>query len=489
VVMPSTAGRGRWVALAAVLVGTFTGAVNSSIANVAVLDVLREFDLDISTGAWFVLGYTVAFVVLMPVVGRLAGRIGLRRVYLTGMVVFAVASAGAATSPGYEWLTVARVLQGVGAAPVLPVVMLVVAREFPSGARGRAMGAWASMNGAALALGPVIGGVVTEAYGWRMIFWLDVPLALGALVLAYAALPRDRVSSRRRLDVATIVLLCGGLASVMLALSAAPSWGSAGLRQAAFAMVGAVLLVGFWRRSHHVPVHREPVVGVDVLRDGAFAALASMAALQMALLAVVLFSTPLMLSVVFDYGVAVVGVITFLVPVSMVLFGPISGYLADRMGARLLAIVGGLLLVGSSTMIAGGVGGQAMSIVVTGLVVTGVGVAAIQAPVAVSVAERVDGSDRGAAMGLFHSARFAGAVAGTSTAAAVVELVAGARFDVSTAGGDLHRAFASVYWLAAVVALALLAMIVGLHPRDADGSDRRTDADAPAEESPSAIAT
>jgi EmrB/QacA subfamily drug resistance transporter len=454
--------------LASVLLGTFVGAVNNSVANVAVLEVVDEFDLDVSAAVWFVSGYVLAFAALMPAVGQLASRRGPRPVYLTSLGVFAAASALVAVAPNYLLVVAARVVQGVAAAPVLPVVMMTVVAAFPAGGRGRAMGLWASMNGAAVAVGPALGGVVTETLGWRAIFWLDIPLALTALALAAVVLPRTTSVAETGVDVTGAVLLSAGLVAVLFGLSAVPSADWTGLLRGAALGIGALQLVVFWRRSRRLADDIEPVVAVSVLRDRHFCALSVIAGFQMAVLAAVLLATPLVLVSVFEQSVTEAGGLTVVLPLSMMLAGPVCGHLTDRIGAAVLAWHGGLVLVAASLVLASAVGSSSLPLLLVGLLVAGVGIAMIQSPVAVSVAEHVDDADRGAAMGVFHAARFAGAVVGASAAAATVTAVAGGALEV-VSRGTVERAF-----LAAFLVTGLLGVVVAAVARHVGGPTRQT---------------
>lgn len=443
----------RGAVLGAVLAGTAIGTLNNSVANVAVVDVLDDFDLDVAAGVWFVTGYVLAFSVLMPAAGRLGDAYGVRRVYLVGLLAFAASSALVALAPTYPLAAAARVAQGVSNAAVLPTVMVTVVRVFPPGVRGRAMGLWASVNGAAIAAGPPVGGVLTDAFGWRAVFWLDVPLALGAFLAARRLLPADGEPRRERFDVVGGVLFGAGLVAAMVGLSQAADPDGASQASLALVAAGAVALVAFWRRSHRVAV---PFLALAVLRNRTFAVLSAVASLQMVVLYGVLFATPLLLSTVFDRSLGAVGALSFVLPVSMVVAGPSMGHLADRFGARALTAAGGTVLVVASGALAASAATASLPGLLAGLGLVGLGVSAIQAPTAVSVAEEIDELHRGAAMGLFHTTRFLAGVVGAALAAAVVGAIAGGRLD-EVADPTLERAFGVAFLASAAVAIVLVA--------------------------------
>lgn len=441
--------------LVSVLAGTFIGTLNNSLANVAVLDVLDEFDVHVGAAAWFVTGYVLGFAVLMPAAGRLVDAVGTRRVYMIGMSCFAAASALVAIAPNYPIAAVARVLQGVANAPVLPTVMVTLAAALPPAERGRAVGIWASVNGAAIAAGPPLGGLVADNFGWRTVFWLDVPLAIGAVVLAAWWLPDSRVRHDRRLDLAGGALLTGGLVSTMVALSQGSAWGWADARTSAFLGAGVVSLGVLWRRSHRVA---DPFVDLSVLRNRGYAVLAGVAGLQMVVLFAALFCVPLLLVSVFGQSVGRAGGVAFLLPVTMVIAGPSMGALAQRRGARALTGWGAALLGAAAAALALSAATRSLALVVVGLVVLGAGVSAIQSPTTARVADQVHDAHRGVAMGLFHTIRFVAGAMGTAASAAIFTGVTHG-VDLQAVNADvLERAFVAAFLAAGAVAVAALAL-------------------------------
>jgi EmrB/QacA subfamily drug resistance transporter len=446
--------RERWLVLATVLVGTFIGTVNNSVANVAVLDVIDDFHVDVGAAVWFITGYVLAFAVLMPVAGRLADAYGVRRVYLGGMACFLVASVAVAVAPTYPLAAGGRVLQGVANAPVLPTVMVTIAAVFPPGMRGRAMGLWAAVNGIAIALGPSLGGVVTDALGWRWAFWFDVPIVVLALVLGRRYVPDLRGAPSREgdatLDVLGGALMTGGLVGVMVALSQGTEWGWTNAVVLVLLASGVALLVAFWRRSARVAV---PFLDLAMLRNRRFGVLAAIAGLQMAVLYGVLFTVPLVLVSVFDRSVGATGGLVVVLPLSMIVAGPTMGHLTDRLGIRRLAAAGGVLLVVAALVIAAGVAADSLALVLVGLVVVGAGVSAIQSPTAVGVTEEIGDTNRGVTMGMFHTIRFLAGVLGTAGSAALFTAVGGGGDLDALSDSRLTRAFTADFVCIAAVAV------------------------------------
>jgi len=443
-----------WV-LASVLVGTFLGTLSNSVANIAVVDLMDDLEVDVGDAVWFVTGYVLAFAVLMPVAGRLIDVFGARRVFLTGFGCFGVASVLVAVAPTFPLVMGARVLQGIVNAPVLPTVMVTVMAAFPGAERGRAMGLWASVNGAAIAVGPPLGGVVADAFGWRAIFWANAVLVAAAFVVAARHLPDTPVRHEGPFDALGGGLLTGGLVAVMMSLSQGPVWGWASPTTVVLLVGGVALLGVAWRRAHAV---ERPFLDVSVLRNRRYAVLAGVASLQMLVLFAVLFTVPLLLVHRFELSVGTAGWVIFALPIAMVLAGPGAGQLSHHVGVRRLTGAGSALLGAAAALLALGTHLRSVAVVLLGLVVLGLGVAAVQSPAAAHVAEEVDDAQRGVALGLFHTVRFLAGVLGTAGAGAVFTAVTSGR-DVDALGSSvLTRAFVADFALAGVVALAAVAL-------------------------------
>ncbi|MBN1315099.1 MAG: MFS transporter, partial [Anaerolineales bacterium] len=178
-----------WITLAAILIGTFVGTLGNSVSNVALPSIMLAFKVPLDKVVWVVTSYVVTFAVLMPVCGYLSDLFGRRRLYLAGIGLFTLGALSSSLAPTYPWLLASRVLMGIGIAPTLPAVMAIIARTFEPSIRGRAMGFWALVNGAAHALGPPLSGFLVQHTGWRTVFLVDVPLCLLCLILVARWLP------------------------------------------------------------------------------------------------------------------------------------------------------------------------------------------------------------------------------------------------------------------------------------------------------------
>lgn len=436
--------------MAIVLLGTFFGTFNNSAASVALVKVLDEYRVGIGSGVWFVTSYVVAFAVTMPLAGVLADRFGTRRIYLVGLVGFLFSSLGVALAPSYPWLIGLRTLQGVFNGPVLPTVMVTAVALAPGDSVGKAMGAWAAVNGAAIAIGPPIAGVLTDSLGWRSVFWLQVPLLAG-VVLATMAMVPDVAPTRagRKFDLVGVTLLTIGLIGVMVGFSRSSAWGWGSPLTWGVLAGGAGALAAFGRWSRSRP---DPVVDPRLFASRAFSSLAIAAGLQMVVLYGVLLAVPLLLVDLFGFSITGAGAFVFVLPLTMIVCSPISGWLADRYSVSRVVLGGGAALALGAGLLVASTPARSPWIAAVGLAVIGFGVAAIQSPTAAALAGSVDGDSRGTAIGLFHTIRFLAGAMGSVAAAVILEGLSGVGSE------RLPVAFGSVFGLMVIGGVGVMAI-------------------------------
>jgi MFS family permease len=177
----------RWWTLGAMCFALFMVMLDNTVTNVALPSIQRDFDASLSALEWTINAYTLTFAVLLVTGGRLGDIFGRRRIFLIGVGLFAFASATIGFAPSDGWLVASRALQGVGAALMMPGTLSIITNAFPPHERGRAIGIWAGVSAIALAIGPLVGGWLTEDVSWRAIFFLNIPVAAGAIVVTLFA--------------------------------------------------------------------------------------------------------------------------------------------------------------------------------------------------------------------------------------------------------------------------------------------------------------
>ena len=226
----------RWWTLGAMCFALFMIMLDNTVTNVALPSIQRDFDASLSALEWTINAYTLTFAVLLVTGGRLGDIFGRRRVFLIGVGIFAFASSTIGFAPSDGFLVASRALQGVGAALMMPGTLSIISNAFPPRERGKAIGIWAGVSAIALAIGPLVGGWLTEDVSWRAIFFLNVPVAIGAIVVTLFAAEESRDETvDRRLDYPGIATLTAGLTALVLALVEGNAWGWGSAR-----IVGAV---------------------------------------------------------------------------------------------------------------------------------------------------------------------------------------------------------------------------------------------------------
>src|SRR3954462_6423240 len=187
--------------LAICCMSLFMVGLDITAVNVALPSLGRDLDAGVSGLQWTVDGYTVVLASLLMLAGSIGDRFGRRRVFVAGLVVFTLASLFGSMGPGVEWLIALRVLQAVGGSMLNPVAMSIIANTFTDPReRAQAVGVWGAVFGISMALGPIFGGTLVSAIGWRPIFWLNLPVGLAAIVLALRFIPESKAASPRRFD-------------------------------------------------------------------------------------------------------------------------------------------------------------------------------------------------------------------------------------------------------------------------------------------------
>jgi EmrB/QacA subfamily drug resistance transporter len=332
----------RWKVLLVTAVAVFMSFLDVTIVNIAFPSIEAAFpDASRAGLSWVLNAYNIVFAALLVPAGRLADLVGRRRVFLAGIGLFLVASALCALAPSVAVLVAARVLQAVGAALLVPTSLGLLLPEFPVEQRATATAIWGATGAVAAATGPALGGVLVDAADWRLVFLVNLPIGLAALVPARRLLTEARDPARGAVpDLAGAALLTAGVALVALGIVQGPEWGWGGADVLGALGVGVLLLVLLVARSRSVAA---PVVELDLFRVRSFAvANAAMVVYAMAFYALLLCNV-LFLTGVWGYDVLTAGVALTPAPLMAAVSAPIGGRLSDRFGQRVVAVPGILL--------------------------------------------------------------------------------------------------------------------------------------------------
>ncbi|HYP54836.1 MAG TPA: MFS transporter [Solirubrobacterales bacterium] len=445
----------KWWTLGAMCFALFMIMLDNTVVNVALPSIQRDLGSSLSGLEWTVNGYTLSFAVLLATGGRLGDIFGRRLVFMVGVVVFAGSSATAGLAPDIDFLVASRVLQGIGAALMMPATLSIVTDAFPPSERGKAMGTWAGVSALALAVGPVVGGLLTEHVSWRAIFYLNIPVAAGAIVAALFAVRESRDTSvGREVDYAGVVVLTAALTALVLALVEGNAWGWGSPAIVAL-LAGAVLgLVAFVAVELRV---RVPMVEFHFFSDRNFLGAVVVALIVSFAMLGVFFFLALYMQNILGYSPLEAGV-RFL-PSTLMIVGvaPVAGRLADRFGARWL-IAAGLTIVAASLWSFSHIAvDSSYGDLLPGFMLLGIGIAMTMSPMTSAAMNAVAVEKAGVASGVLSMFRMVGGSLGVAVTGAIFQASVG---DAATATpADFVDALGHA--MAVSAAVALLGAVVG----------------------------
>ncbi|GAA1506679.1 MFS transporter [Streptomyces albidochromogenes] len=401
--------RGRWVVLTTVL-GSSMAMLDSTVVNVALPRIGEDLDADLAALQWTVNAYMLTLAGLILLGGALGDRFGRRKVFVVGVVWFAVASLLCGLAPDAGILIAARALQGVGGALLTPGSLALIQASFHPDDRARAVGVWSGLGGVGAAVGPFLGGWLVDGPGWRWVFLLNVPLAALCVPVALKHVPESRdPQAHGRFDVLGAGLAALSLALVTYALIAAPDQGPSAVVVGSAAVgvaLGAVFLAVEKRRP-------DPMMPLTLFASRQFTAINAVTLCVYAAFSGFFFLTALQLQVVVGYSALQAG--TALLPTTalMLFLSAKSGELAQRIGPRVPLTVGPLLCAGGMLlMLRVGPGSSYVADVLPAMLVMGAGMVTLVAPLTATVLASVDTGKAGLASGINNAAaRAAGLVA------------------------------------------------------------------------------
>jgi EmrB/QacA subfamily drug resistance transporter len=403
-------------------VAVFMVSLDNLVVTTALPVIKRDLGAGLSGLEWTVNAYTLTFAVLLMTGAGLGDRFGRKRMFLVGLAVFTFGSAMAAIAPSIGALIAARALQGVGGAIVTPLTLTILSAAVSPARRGLALGIWSGTAGLAVALGPVIGGAIVDGLSWQFIFWINVPIGIALLPVAFFRLSESK-GPDRALDLRGLALISSGLFGIVWGLvrGNAHGWTSFGVLVPMIA--GAVLVAGFvlWERRATAPM-----VPLRFFRSRAFSA----ANLTSLLMSFGMFGSIFLLAQYFQivqgYSPLQAGLRTLPWTAMPMFVAPIAGILSDRIGARPLLIAGmALMAVALGWMAIVTSPTMPYLNVVPAFVMAGVGMSLYFAPVANLVLSAVRRTEEGKASGVNNTVREVGGVFGVAVLASVFSAVGG----------------------------------------------------------------
>jgi len=428
----------KWWTLGAMCFALFMIMLDNTVVNVALPSIQKDLGASISGLEWTINGYTLSFAVLLATGGRLGDIFGRRRMFLFGVVIFALSSATAGFAPDATSLVISRVVQGVGAALMMPATLSIITNAFPANERGKALGMWAGVSALALAVGPVLGGFLTEQVSWRAIFFLNIPVAIGAVTAALFAVRESRDTTvGREVDYAGVAALTVTLTALVLALVEGNSWGWGSTSIVALlitAVVGAVAFVAIELRV------KVPMVEFRFFTDRNFLGAVVVALIVSFAMLGVFFFLALYMQDILHYSPLEAGVRFLPSTLMIVTVAPIAGRLSDRFGPRWL-IAGGLAIVAASLFSFSGIAVDSTYIdLLPGFMLLGIGIAMTMSPMTSAAMNAVPVDKAGIASGVLSMFRMVGGSLGVAVTGAIFQGLVSSRLDSLLSGSGVTAA-------------------------------------------------
>jgi EmrB/QacA subfamily drug resistance transporter len=412
-----------WWTLAGACSGLFILMLDSTVVALALTSIRHDVDATSAGLQWIMNGYLLVITAFVVTGGRLGDMFGRKRLFLIGMTLFALGSVVSATADDQLTLICGRAVQALGAAPMLPLSLAIVCNVFPASEQPRALGIWAGISAVALGFGPLLGGALVDL-DWRLIFWINLPIALAGIAIVWRAAPESTdPGSGTRVDVPGLIALAVGLTAVVLALIQAEDWSDGAV--AGCAALGVALLYGFWWIEHR---SREPIVDFSLFRNGPYLGASAAAFALVGAYWAVMFFQPQYLQDVRGHSAVLSGLLIMPVTAPMIVVSPFSGRLIARFGARALMTVG--MVLGALGLIAlTGIGAHSSyALLLAGYLPFGIALGLVYAPMSTAAMAAMPGEKVGIASGVLAMDRV---MAGT-----VALAVTGAVFHALVSGGD-----------------------------------------------------
>jgi EmrB/QacA subfamily drug resistance transporter len=449
--VPELDRRGRALVLAICCMSLFIVGIDNTIVNIALPSIGHDLHASLSGLQWTVDAYVLVLASLLILAGSTADRIGRRRTFQTGLVVFTVGSLLCSVAPSLGWLVAFRMLQAVGGSMLNPVAMSIITNTFTEPRdRARAIGVWGGVVGFSMALGPVVGGALVAGMGWRAIFWINIPVGVAAVLLTARYVPESRAARGRRVDPIGQVLVLIVLACLTYAIIEGPNvgWSSARII-GAFALAAAALagLVGYESRRE------EPLLDLRFFSSAPFAGATVIAVSAFGALAGFLLLNTLYLQEVRGLSAFHAGLYTLPMAAMTVVFAPLSGRLVGSRGPRLPLLLAGTAMAASIipfTLLTSRTG---VGWLMAGYVGFGFGFAMVNAPITNTAVSGMPRSQAGVAAAIASTSRQVGQSLGVAIVGSAV---------ISGVHGSMATGFARAshvgWWIISGCGVAVFAL-------------------------------
>jgi EmrB/QacA subfamily drug resistance transporter len=407
----------KWFTLAAVSFGLFMIMLDNTVVNVALPTIQRDLGVGLSELEWIVTGYALTFAALMLIGGKVADAYGRRLIFVIGIAVFTLASLWCGLADSGEMLITARIVQGAGAALMNPATLSIIAATFPPRQRGTAIGIWAGVSALALAIGPLVGGLLTEHLAWNWIFFVNIPVGILGIVASFVFIDESRDTTHQRLDLPGLATSAIGLFALTYGLIEANSYGWGSARIIGAFVIAAVALVSFVLLERY---QRAPMLPLELFRNRTYLGANTVILLVALAMFGVFFFVSLYMQGILGYSPVQAGAAFLPMTVLIILVAPIAGRTSDRIGSRAL-MTGGMLLVAVQLVYFSLLSADASYFeLLPALVVGGIGMALTMTPSAAAATRAVPVDKAGVGAGVLNAARQVGGSMGIAVMGAIV---------------------------------------------------------------------
>ena len=427
-------------------------SMDATIVNVALPAIRRDLATSTSGLQWVIDAYTLVVASLLMLAGSLADRIGRRRTFQAGLVVFTVASALCSAAPGLNSLIAFRMVQALGSSMLNPVAMSIITNIFiEPRARARAIGVWGAVVGISMALGPLVGGGLTQIIGWRAIFWINVPIGGAAILLAQRFVPESRAPRARKIDPLGQLFVFAGLASLTYAVIEGPSHGwTSPLIGGLFATAaGAVIAIILYE-----PRRSEPLLDLRFFRSVPFASATVIAVSMYSAFSGFLFLNALYLQEVRGLAAFETGMYTLPLAVMMIICAPISGRLIGSRGARPSLVIAGIAIALSAACLTRLDDTTPLAWLVVVYVIFGIGIGLGNPPITNTAVSGMPRAQAGLAAAVASTSRQVGAALGVALGGTIARPSSSGR----AAGTGFAASTHAFWWLAVGVGFVVAAL-------------------------------
>ena len=452
--------RSRWIALIVLCLGSLMIVLDTTIVNVALPSIQRSLHMSISSLEWIVTAYALTFAALLITGGKLGDLYGRRRMFMAGLVIFTAASLACGLAPSAGFLIGARAVQGVGAALMNPATLSIISATFPPKERGQAIGIWAGVSALALAIGPLLGGLIVDNINWHWIFYVNVPVGVVGLLVSRMVIKESRDTSHEQsIDLPGLVTSGAALLALSYALIEGNrhGWGSPEI-VGLFAGAAVLLAVFIWLELRQ----RLPMLDLALFRIGAFTGANIVAMLVSLGMFGVFFFISLYVQNVLGYSPTKAGAIFLPMTVLIIVVAPIAGKLSDRVGSRWL-MGAGMGILGVSLLLYQRIGVHSSFVsLLPQLLLGGVGMALTMSPMTSAAMGAVPIDKAGVGSGVLNSFRQMGGSLGIALMGAILLSYQHPTASKAVAAQQFVNGLHAALLVSAGIAFAAAAVAIGL---------------------------